>query len=563
MNAIGDDLRRLATPDQSDPQRANIKLFKADGTQLHLDREVPLDAGSLSTSPIRVQGVGPAAQAVMKLPFIEWLQQAMREPQEGLQVLRNTASRVPPDELPWTLSAIVERQCYTKLCERIQQWGEKKGMRLVLSGTPGIGKTTLVYYLLWKFFQGKLGYEVVVLGDVSMLVSIRRDGTCWNHETGHHLGMLPKSLGLFDVAPNGTVNEGRAQVNNQQANTYFRVDHLLVVATPGFGSALKEFRKKPSEELYLPVWGASETKALCKMSNMSDKAIKGRAELCGFAIPRLILNYDEVGLTRLTETFCNALMGVVNEGGQRLTAKDAHTMLVLQSSEVLKEDTALSFACFHKKDDDEGVQGQGESCILEGRRVGFVSEFVQTQLFNRMGQFGEQLSNLLRWIPELGPYYFQHIVLNELVGTQGVVLCPDASSGKWSLRFERVEAFTCRKVDVKRGVLYRNPPEEDRMKSVDGFGWHGDTLYLLQPTIARQHGEIVASHLKEILKTPLPDDIAKVVGLYIRPCHTKAFQLRRRDGIKKRFAKKPYSTQVVAVPDLWQSFSQELQTALC
>ena len=159
----------------------------------------------------------------MKLPFIEWLKQAMREPQEGLQVLRNTASRVPPDELPWTLSAIVERQCYTKLCEHIQQRGEKKGMRLVLSGTPGIGKTTLVHYLLWKFLHEELDYEVVVLGDVSRLVSIQRDGTCWNHETGDHLGMLPKSLGLFDVAPDGTVKEGRAIVNNQQANTYFRV----------------------------------------------------------------------------------------------------------------------------------------------------------------------------------------------------------------------------------------------------------------------------------------------------------------------------------------------------
>ena len=460
----------------------------------------------------------------MKPPFIEWLKQATRELQEGLQVLQNTASRVPPLALPWSFSAIVERQCYTKLCEHIQQWGEKKGMRLVLSGTPGIGKTTLVYYLLWKFFHGELDYEVVVLGDVSRLVSIRKEGTFQIHETGD-LGMLQRSLGLFDVAPDGTVNAGTRSLNNQQANTYFRVDNMLVVATPGFGSALKEFQKRPFAELYLPVWGESETKALCKMSKMSDEAIEERAKLCGFAIPRLILNYDEEGLTRLTETFCNALMGVVNEGGQRLTAKDAHTMLVLQSSEVLNEDTPLSFACFHKKDNDEGVQGQGESLILAGRKVGFASEFVQTQLFIRMGQSGEQLSNLLRWIPELGRYYFQHRVLNELVGTQGVALSPVASSGKepWSLRFERVEAFSCRQVDVSCGVLYRNPPEADRMKSVDGFGWHGDTLYLLQPTIARQHYEIVASHLREILATPLPHGIKKVVGLYIRPCHTGAF----------------------------------------
>ena len=51
----------------SDRQRANIKLFEADGTELRLDGEVPLDAGSLSTSAIRVQGVGPAAQARLAL----------------------------------------------------------------------------------------------------------------------------------------------------------------------------------------------------------------------------------------------------------------------------------------------------------------------------------------------------------------------------------------------------------------------------------------------------------------------------------------------------------------
>ena len=53
-DAIGDDLRRLAAPDMSDRQRANIKLFEADGTELRLDGEVPLDAGSLSTSAIRL-----------------------------------------------------------------------------------------------------------------------------------------------------------------------------------------------------------------------------------------------------------------------------------------------------------------------------------------------------------------------------------------------------------------------------------------------------------------------------------------------------------------------------
>ena len=66
-DAIVDDLRRLATPKLDDEERASVKLFEADGTEPRLDGEVPLDAGSLSTSAIRVQGVGPAAQARLAL----------------------------------------------------------------------------------------------------------------------------------------------------------------------------------------------------------------------------------------------------------------------------------------------------------------------------------------------------------------------------------------------------------------------------------------------------------------------------------------------------------------
>ena len=55
-DAIGADLRHLATPDVSDRQRAKVKLFKSDGTELDLDGKVPLDAGRSSKSPVRVEG---------------------------------------------------------------------------------------------------------------------------------------------------------------------------------------------------------------------------------------------------------------------------------------------------------------------------------------------------------------------------------------------------------------------------------------------------------------------------------------------------------------------------
>lgn len=75
-------------------------------------------------------------------------------------------------------------------------------------------------------------------------------------------------------------------------------------------------------------------------------------------------------------------------------------------------------------------------------------------------------------------------------------------SAPLELRFDRMQTFTQQKIEPSPEVLYCHPPEVDRMRSVDGLGWSGDTLYLLQPTIGRGHYRIVARHLNDILQTP-------------------------------------------------------------
>lgn len=231
----------------------------------------------------------------------------------------------------------VSSDCPTKLLGQMQMWAKDTVKRLVISGTPGIGKTTLIYFLLWKFFQKELDYDVVVLGTPSGLISIQKDGRCQNHQT-EHLPMLQRSLGLFDIAPSGTVKTGLECLNNQEANTFFRVYHILLVAMPGFDPVLKEFQKGMLAELYLPVWGANATKALCKLSNLSDDEIEARAQRCGCCIPRLNLHYGEEEFEKLTLKFCNASFGAMTVGGQKTDPKNAYTMLVLQPSKDLKED---------------------------------------------------------------------------------------------------------------------------------------------------------------------------------------------------------------------------------
>lgn len=139
-------------------------------------------------------------------------------------------------------------------------------------------------------------------------------------------------------------------------------------------------------------------------------------------------------------------------------------------------------------------------------------------------------------------------------------------SAPLELRFDRMQTFTQQKIEPSPEVLYCHPPEVDRMRSVDGLGWSGDTLYLLQPTIGRGHYRIVARHLNDILQTPLPEPISKVIALYVRPSHRGSFNLLERkteSGIKTQFANKSYSSYLVAVPGLTEGFSKELVKVLC
>ena len=109
-------------------------------------------------------------QAIQELPFIEWLKDATLTTEEGvevesLQVLQSSSYNVnDANALPWKSAIVVQRPCYLKVCQYLRNWEMTKHKRLVVSGTPGIGKGTLIYLVLWKFFQSDLDYDTVDVG---------------------------------------------------------------------------------------------------------------------------------------------------------------------------------------------------------------------------------------------------------------------------------------------------------------------------------------------------------------------------------------------------------------
>eukprot|EP00971_Amphidinium_carterae_P299672 5953988-Amphidinium_carterae.2 len=227
----------------------------------------------------------------------------------------------------------------------------QQGTRCIVSGTPGIGKTTFLYYLTWKFLRRELRmeggqlYQNLVLGDANKLLLINAEGRYSEHAVGEVSGrILPFSLGLFDITSGGAVSG--VPVNTQSAHVHLRVHHLIVAATPGF-------RQRDLSEFV-------------KGGNVVESEENGSGVTC---VPRLCLCTKD-DFEKKLKVFIHALMGQ-NLSGKDVDNKNAHTMLVIRHSPILDEENEQTFARFV-------VEAE------EGRNIGFVSEGVQQRVFSEM-----------------------------------------------------------------------------------------------------------------------------------------------------------------------------------
>lgn len=514
-------------------------------------------------------GLFASRKGFVKPEFIDWLQGAsMSSEQEskeaGLTYLANRSMSVNAEFLPWKSPVIVQRECYLKFLQFLGKWKMDKGERRVVSGTPGIGKTTLIYYLIWLFLAGKLDYEWIVFCTAERLIAIAKGGKCNPHRTGDE-PMLAKSLGLFDIKPDATVAEGQKSLNTQNANRHFRVCHMVIVATVGFRGVLGEFWKTPKSVKYFPTWSPTSSIGLSKLMGLSDSDGKERIEVCGDCIPRLV--HSEFGLEDLknqVDRFCKAVFGALNVAEKRTSVKEAHTMLVLQPSPDMKERDCPSFVPLLTADTDDG-----SAEAKEGETIGLVSTYVRDALLESITSCtsDENLNNLVQRMPEIVRYYFQDGVLNAIGRGDATLHYKDAP--KIVLQFKKLEFCTGAKICPKPSVLYRHPPQQERMRSIDAFGCCGDTLYLLQPTTGQRHAKVRTSHIKELIDFDnLPDAIQKVVALYIRPCHCgEPLRLvepcEGKDSPEQQISKKAFSSVIVASLCFTRSCSKHIQKAMC
>jgi hypothetical protein len=119
---------------------------------------------------------------------------------------------------------------------------QKERLTYVVKGTPGIGKTTMLFYLLWECVQKESPYKAVLFAtNKDNFVARKTSAGCWAMEpfkrgsrvTGSGHG---KAIGLVDVNPEGKVEEQGTVImgfNTQAPCGEFGLHRLVVVSSAG------------------------------------------------------------------------------------------------------------------------------------------------------------------------------------------------------------------------------------------------------------------------------------------------------------------------------------------
>lgn len=484
--------------------------------------------------------VGISSEDLARLPvdyarIIRWLIQARRT--EGrLEVPDPDLNR----KLPWGQCGICIRSCYAKFETLVMQsWQRDADWCCVLTGTPGIGKSTLLHYLVWKFMhEGILNYQTLVCGDSSCLFYIEQHDSIRGQFRIHlfqDLGHVfeGRSLGLIDAPENCQLLH--RTLNHQRVVARLCVDELLIAASAGLMQKHSDLRKATRQRCILPIWQPENLRHwCCDIAGLPQHDWEARVRLCGACVPRLVLGGHvplpqmawEQGFVSTLETFVNALVGITLQGLDA-APHDAHALLLLQCSLQLVEE-AQGEAEGNEVGETGGeageAVGQGEggglSRVAPGEMLQYASTYVQQRVHAAL-LAKDRLLNFLRAIPQAAPFAFEEIALRWLMQdgleVQGGILKVEKQTWLEDL-------LECPSL-LQLNVVYR--PRSRHYPSIDGYAvlMMGTvrTAYLIQITTALRHLKVQSRHVQR-----LPLASAKtVVCLHVVPgCR----ELKLKDG---------------------------------
>ena len=430
---------------------------------------------------------------------------------------------------------IYVRNCYKKMRDLLfneESFRNIDKQTYVVKGTPGIGKTTMLYCLLSECLSEASPFTAVLFATDRCLFVARKGPTGWHTEAFQrgskvHQNGVGKAIGLVDVAPDGKVENTELSFNQQSPCTVYGLHRLAVVA--GAGSELSQLIGKNGDVrvpdvLQLPVWRQQEFHSWLQreLPDLSAESLEAKeTELdqnCGLTVPRLAVVYLQGKFEALLQKFIRSMAGR-NFAGQELSPKDARTMVVLRGSLELL-------------DDYEETEGGG-SDRAAGDAIGWVSSRVETEMCAPKHGI---IQRLIREVPRATSYVFEAMVLTQAVAKGGLKLKLSDGSNLCLQFGGTCELYGAK--TIRDGVLYR--PRGDNYPSIDACGIpngeESKKFYFIQIAAGREHTRIQKRHLERV---PVPKDCTGgVVCLYIVPTTCKSLTLQDGQDALKHDARK-------------------------
>ena len=198
---------------------------------------------------------------------------------------------------------IYVRNCYKKMRDLLFNEESLRSIdkqTYVVKGTPGIGKTTMLYCLLSECLSEASPFTAVLFATDRCLFVARNRPTGWQTEAFQrasyvHQNGVGKAIGLVDVAPDCKVEDAELSFNRQSPCTVYGLPRLVVVASAG--SELSQLIGKDGDVraphvLQLPVWRHHEfhiwlkTKKLPNLSEEQGERVGPELRFDGAALGR-------------------------------------------------------------------------------------------------------------------------------------------------------------------------------------------------------------------------------------------------------------------------------------
>ena len=182
--------------------------------------------------------------------------------------------------------ALYVRKAYGDLfeiiCKNHKADASKKQFRgMAITGTPGIGKSMFLFYILWRLANMEVKGAVILhrRADLGLIYVFQKDGG-W-------IALDSKDILLLLIEP----------------STWYLTDSLLLPV--GGAKAVTIVVSSPAEKYYskflecshvaplhyLPIWSLDELKLVAPLYNKSEDVVKERFRLIG-GLPRFVLETD-------------------------------------------------------------------------------------------------------------------------------------------------------------------------------------------------------------------------------------------------------------------------------